>query len=651
MPSVRLSVSYVNNVAAGMASGRDKNEPGNMKDIGNRPSRASSESGAKTGRRGGMKRILLGFIPYWPVRYFLISFLVLVAFLALLEYVVIPMEESRGEAILLTKEQEAHWKEENSRINSNNLKKIISNPTYHIWTSKGLQVSEHKRLRKRILVMGDSFVWGDGTANVNDLWWRQLQRELIRRRYYSVDVIAAGFPGASTRDQLRLVEKIVDRYQPDLIIWGYYTNDPDEHVVKRFKYTEQEVDKVNAKLGSDPFIKGLLGAASLPFPKVISRLQSLRDEKRFLLACTKKTGYPAHAWELKLLEGKNFRRYRKVLKLVSQFHEQRGIPYFFLTLPAQPDYKRYAPLFDRVKTAFEGWDVPFHNIIDEFARAVPNKNDPLCWTNPVNAHPGIKSAHFYAVKAADILERDFSNHLGPQKARRRPNPTVVNDWTPYYLNPEDAGPYNLAFDYPASREYMLTEPLGRPFIQLNFALPTAIVRIKLIGQDLDNASLYMTAEDPDLGYDDGTVIPLGEKKGSRMSWALKEDVHWKGVNTLRLIADFKAKPLSGPFANESGALWLTNIESAEILNGDQVDDSSGRPLILYEDGIPLGPSTRNLEQIKSIGQGRYSYQDGQLYFSTSDNSDPNSNGRQYSFAPGDMDRRLVLRLVPPASKR
>jgi hypothetical protein len=59
-------------------------------------------------------------------------------------------------------------------------------------------------------------------------------------------------------------------------------------------------------------------------------------------------------------------------------------------------------------------------------------------------------------------------------------------------------------------------------------------------------------------------------------------------------------------------------------------------LILLENGVPVGPAHSLHAEIQQLGMGRYSHwHDGTsvyLWFSTSDNSDPRMNGRQYSIA-------------------
>lgn len=53
------------------------------------------------------------------------------------------------------------------------------------------------------------------------------------------------------------------------------------------------------------------------------------------------------------------------------------------------------------------------------------------------------------------------------------------------------------------------------------------------------------------------------------------------------------------------------------------------PAKLFENGIPLGAANSLHDDIRNIGNGRYSFWYDTLYFSSSDNSDPRINGRTY----------------------
>jgi hypothetical protein len=76
--------------------------------------------------------------------------------------------------------------------------------------------------------------------------------------------------------------------------------------------------------------------------------------------------------------------------------------------------------------------------------------------------------------------------------------------------------------------------------------------------------------------------------------------------------------------------------------------------ILLEDGIPLpGPANALHDEIRGLGGGRYSFWKGTVYFSTPDNSDPRTNGRQYVIGYERSCRQLMRflgRLALPAKK-
>ena len=52
-------------------------------------------------------------------------------------------------------------------------------------------------------------------------------------------------------------------------------------------------------------------------------------------------------------------------------------------------------------------------------------------------------------------------------------------------------------------------------------------------------------------------------------------------------------------------------------------------LTLHEDGRPLGPAQASHDRVRAAGGGAFSHWCGHLWFSTSDGSDPRTNGRRY----------------------
>jgi hypothetical protein len=93
-----------------------------------------------------------------------------------------------------------------------------------------------------------------------------------------------------------------------------------------------------------------------------------------------------------------------------------------------------------------------------------------------------------------------------------------------------------------------------------------------------------------------------------------------------------------PFVKLSGSEYIarpTEIRTLRSIEGlsniaDSNDNNRRSPVVLYEDGHPLGPAHSLHADIADLGMGRYSHWTTEgVRFSTSDNSDPNSNGRHY----------------------
>ena len=86
--------------------------------------------------------------------------------------------------------------------------------------------------------------------------------------------------------------------------------------------------------------------------------------------------------------------------------------------------------------------------------------------------------------------------------------------------------------------------------------------------------------------------------------------------------------LSGPYRHIDSNCWLAPLgELAEL--ADDVDWQES-PIILYENCVKMDWPHAQHEEIKSIGGGRYSCWGNAVFFSTTDNTDPNTNGRHYT---------------------
>jgi len=79
---------------------------------------------------------------------------------------------------------------------------------------------------------------------------------------------------------------------------------------------------------------------------------------------------------------------------------------------------------------------------------------------------------------------------------------------------------------------------------------------------------------------------------------------------------------------DSGHAWTVHVPQLDA-SGDNAEHPHLSRLMVLEDGKPLGPAHTAHDVIRSEGGGAFSHWEGRLYFSTSDHTDPNRNGREY----------------------
>lgn len=84
---------------------------------------------------------------------------------------------------------------------------------------------------------------------------------------------------------------------------------------------------------------------------------------------------------------------------------------------------------------------------------------------------------------------------------------------------------------------------------------------------------------------------------------------------------------------ESGCAWIVRLPHLAGF-ADTASAPTRSRLVVLEDGQPLGPAHTAHDVIRQQGAGAYSHWNDVLYFSTSDGSDPRTNGRSYvAFIP------------------
>ena len=95
----------------------------------------------------------------------------------------------------------------------------------------------------------------------------------------------------------------------------------------------------------------------------------------------------------------------------------------------------------------------------------------------------------------------------------------------------------------------------------------------------------------------------------------------------KLIGRVFRRPYAGElqgFRRNEGHCWVASVPP-ELLS----DKEGASRLVIFEDDRQLGPSHSAYEDIRRKGGGRFTHWGPEVYFSTTDNSDPRTNGRRY----------------------
>lgn len=486
--------------------------------------------------------------------YMLFSLACIVFTLTIADRFIIPRLEDSGTL------SSGRWQEQDSWLLEQGRRKNLASNNCSVWRSIGWPVNEKKPKNKRILVMGDSFVWGTGYPNMNTLWWRRLQKVLNDRGYNDVEVIAAGMPAQSTAAQLADARKIIGKYKPDLIIWGYVTNDPDEIDPNGKKYVPV-MRAWNER--PDDFPRSVKHSLERVFPNLAWHLFDIRHKALAKSNQGKENGYEYGTWELKLLEGSNFEQYAKTVAKVAQFQEEVNLPFFFITLPAgyqSGDSQRdslkagagqltrmqeyHVKRYGKVQPLFDKSGLHFFNTLDDVVNGLRGglTNQELSslqlGISPSNGHPAASLCHLYACCAANILERNYPGVLGNKsKSQNSARATSINDWVPESLNLSRLADCQYLFYIPQSEKDALFMPIGKPYLQLNFENPIELRKLQLFGAGLKRAEIYLVAENQKLGYDEQLPRRLGERKGKSLVFELPKEQWTKKISSILISAD------------------------------------------------------------------------------------------------------------------
>ncbi len=233
----------------------------------------------------------------------------------------------------------------------------------------------------RVVVLGDSFVFGDGVPE--DVRWSRKLEARLGAQYENVEVLHWGQNGWATLDQFRFLEAHASEWSIDALLIGYVENDPDME------------DSLRWSLPTMTILKGL-GYRRL-FPEACIWLEA---HVASVLDPLLGSGY--HAWRERLYERENLEKWTELLGRLDTLLEREGIPYVFVTTPrdGHPDQTH---MFEAAVRSFEVAGNPNVDLLPVVRAEFGEERDRRLWANPADGHPGALLTALYARESMGLI--------------------------------------------------------------------------------------------------------------------------------------------------------------------------------------------------------------------------------------------------------
>lgn len=383
----------------------------------------------------------------------------------------------------------------------------------------------------RILVLGASFVWGDGYANINDLWWMKLSRAL-KERGFQCSVIGPGHPGFSIKSQVKVLPSLIEQVKPDYVICQFIPDDADSGLVKETS-PPQWIQK--ARLRTYKYLPYL---SEFLFPK-IEQIVAIASKIGGKSDATDDAGISKDL-DQQFLEGESGRQFVKNLRSLKAICDNAKIPFQLVTLPTVPDDKYNMDHFEPVVNIARQNDIAildlsqgFANHCEQLKRKLPlsnladfNRLHNILRINPANYHPSVALTTYYAKRVAETISHH--PHLVALKKSGTNIDTKdspINDTLPTILTDLHASKVDkneASYDFIFPPKHLLLKPDGtNTRLLMHFEKPIDLECISIKGSGSATTTIELTAECDELGFDPDRIVYSQTQTGSDLKFATK----------------------------------------------------------------------------------------------------------------------------------
>jgi len=277
----------------------------------------------------------------------------------------------------------------------------------YLFNDRYRSVPKPAGIRKRIIVVGDSFL--QGTSIPYDTVWSHKLEAKIAKKYPDVEVITIGRSGWPTITEFQAIQQLGMPYQPDLVIYGFVVND------LQLKWGASHPDAGEYPNSTAVTVRDMGGFIASGF----SLLQPLFPEatvffsayasqfaKNISLSFIEDETYLWHknGWGIYFSDSTYLKPFDKLLGQIKSTSKQDSIQNLFVLTP-----NNYHTYFEKnhnvVKSYLEKHELPYVDTYPTVNKELSHYTYHDLKANPTDAHPGNLMNEIFAQETYTYLEK------------------------------------------------------------------------------------------------------------------------------------------------------------------------------------------------------------------------------------------------------
>ncbi len=242
----------------------------------------------------------------------------------------------------------------------------------------------------RILVVGDSFAWGDGVHPEDTFAYRLETRLDVVSRGNDFEVINWSRPGWNTVAEYRSVAPSIDKISPDLLLLTFVLNDAEPFNLEKLVALRKGLQRREPRFALSAF----LYRHSLLYSIAWERIENTRIRRAY-------TAYYAS-----LYEGPDWKNCLRHLKRFRDLALARSIPMVLLLFPIfdspMDDSYSHRALHDKMREVGQSLEVPVLDLLEAYRDVDVYRLAVVPYTD---AHPNELAHRIAADTILDYLVR------------------------------------------------------------------------------------------------------------------------------------------------------------------------------------------------------------------------------------------------------